>query len=132
MVVVMGFRWCSLMTVALMLYYSLLRPEGLRFLSHTLSSHHFIVDISLSSFFVLPYDYVARIVDDFDPELDLLDRFQLGAKDVNTIMVSRVAGSWWLERVLSTKAQSSATCLGLALCNPYMVTLSLHQFPMTP
>ena len=36
LVVVMGFRWCSLMTVALMLYYSLLKPEGLRFLEHTM------------------------------------------------------------------------------------------------
>lgn len=44
--VVMGFRWCSLMTVALMLYYSLLKPEGLRFLEHTMLFHRFTVFVS--------------------------------------------------------------------------------------
>jgi hypothetical protein len=62
-------------------------------------------------------DYIALIVDDFDPELDFLHRFQLGVKDVTTIMLSLVAGSWWLARLLSTKAQSTSTCIGLALCN---------------
>ena len=46
LVVVMGFRWCSLMTVALMLYYSLLKPEGLRFLEHTMLFHRFTVFVS--------------------------------------------------------------------------------------
>lgn len=56
LVVVMGFRWCSLMTVALMLYYSLLKPEGLRFLTRT-HTIRFIVSPSsfrLLSFFVVP------------------------------------------------------------------------------
>ena len=46
-------------------------------------------------------------------------------------MVSLVAGGCWLERLLSTKAQSTSTCIGLASCNLHVVALSLHQFPMS-
>ena len=65
LVVVMGFRWCSLMTVALMLYYSLLKPEGLRFLTHNFSH---------TKRSIQPHDLVFMSV--FKPTVVMLSRMQ--------------------------------------------------------